>query len=219
MYARKQSKEMRPQILAAAIRDIQFAALITVADGAYHASHVPMVLKDSAEGFVLESHLARPNRHWTALDTPRASLAVFQGPQAYVSPSWYPAKREHGRVVPTWAYVAVHAHGTLERVDDPAWLMAHLADVTDANEAGRAHPWAMSDAPADFIPALARGVVGLRLVVERLEGVWKLNQHRSEADQAGMAEGLASTGQPGAAAIADLVRAELGRVRPPETEA
>ena len=218
MYARKQSKEMRPEVLAAAIRDIQFATLITVADGAYHASHVPMVLKDHGEGFLLESHLARPNRHWTALDAPRASLAVFQGPQAYISPSWYPAKREHGRVVPTWAYVAVHVHGRLERVDDQDWLMAHLADLTDANEAGRAHPWAMTDAPADLIPALARGVVGLRMVVERLEGVWKLNQHRSEADQAGMAEGLASTGRPGAAAIAELVRAELDRARSSEPE-
>ena len=96
--------------------------------------------------------------------------------------------------------------------------MAHLADLTDANEAGRAHPWAMTDAPDDFIPALARGVVGLRMVVERLEGVWKLNQHRSEADQVGMAEGLASTGQPGAAAIGELVRAELDRARSSKPE-
>jgi transcriptional regulator len=136
---------------------------------------------------------------------------VFQGPQAYISPAWYAAKAEHGKVVPTWAYVAVHAHGTLEVVNDAAWLMAHLADVTDMNEAGRPHPWALSDAPPDFIPALARGVVGLRFAVERLEGAWKLNQHRTVADQQTMVAGLEATGRPAEAAIAALVRAELAR--------
>jgi transcriptional regulator len=206
MYARTQSQETRPDVLAAAIREIRFAALVTVVDGAYHASHVPMVLKQTEAGFVLESHVARPNRHWRALDVPRASLAVFQGPQGYVSPGWYAAKREHGKVVPTWAYVAVHAHGTLEVVNDTDWLMAHLNELTTINEADRAEPWAMSDAPADFIPALARGVVGLRLSVERLEGAWKLNQHRSAEDQAGMVEGLLERGRPLDLALAEMIR-------------
>jgi transcriptional regulator len=211
MYARKQSKEERPEVLAAAIREIKFATLITAVDGSFHAAHVPMVLKEAAAGAVLESHVARANGLWKALDVARPALAVFQGPQAYISPAWYAAKAEHGKVVPTWAYVAVHAHGTLEVVNDAAWLMAHLADVTDMNEAGRPHPWALSDAPPDFIPALARGVVGLRFAVERLEGAWKLNQHRTVADQQTMVAGLEATGRPAEAAIAALVRAELAR--------
>lgn len=207
MYKPKQAREDDPAVLAAAIRSIQFATVVTAADGTYHASHMPMVLREAAEGWVLEGHVARGNGHWAVLPLP--SLAVFQGPQAYVSPAWYPAKREHGKVVPTWTYIAVHAHGMLEAVRDEGWLMAHLAALTDANEAGRAEPWAMTDAPGDYIAGMARAVVGLRLRVERLEGAWKLGQHRSAADRAGTVAGLEATGRPEDAAVAAAMRAKL----------
>src|SRR5262249_14648820 len=111
VYTPQHFEEKRPDVLARAIRDIQFALLVTAADGKYLASHLPMVLKEANGAFTLEAHVARPNEHWRALGSRPASLAVFQGPHTYVSPSWYESKRQHGKVVPTWNYVVVHAHG------------------------------------------------------------------------------------------------------------
>lgn len=193
-------------VLASAIRDIQFAALVTPTPDGIQATHVPMVVhpgKTAAET-VLETHVARPNPHWRAA-TDAPSLAIFQGPQAYVSPSWYPSKAEHGKVVPTWTYVTVHAHGRLEAIHDEAWLARHLDELTRQNEAGRDEPWEVTDAPPEFIGALSRGIVGLRLTLTRLEGAWKLNQHKTVADREGTARGLAQSGEMGArlAALAD----------------
>jgi transcriptional regulator len=217
LYAQAQFREERPDVLAQAIREIQLATLVTATSGAgYHASHLPMVLKRDGDRFVLEGHVARANEHWTVLrDGPRASLAVFQGPQAYVSPSWYESKRRHGKVVPTWNYIAVHAHGALATVEDEGWLLDHLNDLTRANEAGREHPWAVTDAPEDFIRNLARGIVGLRLVVERLEGSWKMAQHRPEGDRLGAIAGLSASARPGDAAVAAVMRG-LEVARAPE---
>ncbi len=204
MYAPQQFREERADVLTASIRDIGLAALATFAEGELHVSHVPMVLK---EGPVLETHVARPNGHWR-LGGP--TVAIFQGPQAYVSPSFYASKREHGRVVPTWNYVAVHAHGTLEAVDDAAWLRAHLDDLVREREGGRAQPWEVNDAPAEFIAKLAGAIVGLRLTVTRLEGAWKMIQHRSEGDRLGTIAGLAAEGSD----VADVMRAlEAARQR------
>lgn len=190
MYTRETSRETRPEVLKAAVRDIHFAMLVTPAEGEIFCSHLPMILVEDGEGLQLEGHLARGNPHWRALEGAMPSLAVFQGPQAYISPSWYATKRETGKVVPTWAYVAVHAHGSLSMIDDPAQLLDHLAQLTGRNEAGRSDPWSLDDAPGGFIPALSRGIVGVRLAVERLEGTWKLNQHRTDEDRNGMIEGL-----------------------------
>lgn len=138
------------------------------------------------------AHVARPNPHWERAGGP--TVAIFQGPQSYISPSWYPTKRGHGRVVPTWNDIAVHAHGTLEVVDDEAWPLAHLDDLTRENEDMRAAPWQVADAPAEFIRGFTRAIVGLRLRVTRAEGAWKLIQHRSEADRLGTIEGLEAEG-------------------------
>ena len=135
------------------------------------------------------------------------SLAVFQGPQTYVSPSWYESKRQHGKVVPTWNYVVVHAHGALEIVEDSDWLLAHLKDLVTANEGGREQPWSISDAPAEFIQSMTRAIVGLRLTVERLEGKWKMSQNRSQADRAGALAGLSASPKPADQAVAAIMRA------------
>jgi transcriptional regulator len=127
MYVPRQFREERPEILARAVRDIQLAALVTPGPEELHVTHLPMVLKEGGDGaWTLESHVARPNPHWRTAGAGAASVAIFQGPQSYVSPSWYATKREHGKVVPTWNYIAVHAHGMLEAVEDQAWLLAHL---------------------------------------------------------------------------------------------
>jgi len=190
MYVPRQFREERPEILADAVRDIGFAALVTPGPDGLHVSHVPMVLKEGEAGaWTLETHVARPNPHWKRAGA-GASVAIFQGPQSYVSPSWYATKREHGKVVPTWNYIAVHAHGALEAVEDHGWLLAHLNDLTRANEAGREHPWEVADAPEDFVHGLTRAIVGLRLQVARIEGAWKMIQHRSEGDRWGTIAGL-----------------------------
>lgn len=202
MYVPAQFREDRHDVLARAVRDVQLATLVTAGPEGLVASHLPMVLKEGAGGLRLESHVARQNGQWRAAGGPAHSLAIFQGPQAYVSPSHYESKRRHGKVVPTWAYIAVHATGPLEAVEEDAWIAAHLDDLTQANEGRRQEPWAVSDAPADFIRNLSRAIVGLVLRVERLEGAWKLNQHRPEDDRLGTIAGLAAGPDADARAIA-----------------
>ena len=205
MYIPQHFEEKRPDVLARAIREIQFALLVTAVDGAYLASHLPMVLKHADGALTLEAHVARANEHWKALRSKRASLAVFQGPQTYISPSWYETKRQHGKVVPTWNYVVVHAHGPLEIVEDRDWLLAHLKDLVTANESRRERPWAISDAPADFIDGMTRAIVGLRLTVDRLEGKWKMIQNRSQPDRLGTMTGLSASADAKDQAVAAIM--------------
>ena len=204
MYRPEAFAEDREDVLLDAIASIGLAALVTPGEGGIEASHVPMVARRGADGALgLETHVARANAHWRA--APAESLAIFQGPHAYVHPGWYPSKAETGKVVPTWTYIAVHAHGRLEAMTDEAWLRAHLDALTDAQEAARPEPWAVSDAPPRYIAGLSRGIVGLRLTVERLEGAWKVNQHKPEADRLGTRDGLAGAGPMGVA-LADVLR-------------
>jgi transcriptional regulator len=205
MYSRAEAREERADVLHAAIRSIRFGTLVVADDaGAPQAVHMPFVLKTDGDPR-LEAHVARANPIWRLLEHPRPALAMFQGPQAYVRPGWYPAKREHGKVVPTWAYVAVHARGpaaTMGMED----LLRHVRELSDQQEAGQAAPWSVDDAPEGFISALARGIVGVSLPIESLEGVWKLNQHRSDDDRAGMIVGLDGQGEAGARTLAEVMR-------------
>ncbi len=207
MYIPNQFREDRWPVLVEAMRDIRFASLVTAAGAEFHASHVPVLLRE-IEGIVtIEAHVARPNPHWRALSEPRPTLAIFQGPQAYVSPSFYASKREHGKVVPTWNYVIVEARGTMEAITDPEWLKVHLTDLTDASERDRDQPWAVSDAPGDFIQNLARALVGVRMTVESLEGSWKLIQHKPEADRRGTIAGLSASARDEDRQIATMMAA------------
>jgi len=188
MYVPAQFREQRREVLVGHMRAIRFALFVThTADGAYHATHAPTVVRDEGGTLFVETHFARQNKHLTALGAP--TLAVFQGPQAYISPSWYPGKAAHGKVVPTWNYVAIHAQGVTSALDGDA-LLAHLAAMTDENEAGRTAPWSVDDAPDGYVPRLARAIIGVRLTVETLTGSFKLAQHKPEADRVGAAEGL-----------------------------
>jgi transcriptional regulator len=211
MYVPDAFQETRPERLVAAMREIQFAALVTPVEGRIEITHAPMLLRDDGPQMVLESHVARGNPHWRALDEGAQSVAIFQGPQDYVSPSWYPSKSLHGKVVPTWVYIAVHAHGVLEPMQEEAWLRAHLERLTERNEAGRQAPWAVSDAPDGFVRSLSRGIVGLQLTVERLEGAWKVNQHKAPPDRAGTGRGLRQSGDAGHALAAALAERLEGR--------
>ncbi len=191
--------------IAATIRAARLAHFITATEAGVLATPLPLVLDETeGEHGVLYGHLARANPQWRepALGE---GLAVFMGPDAYITPSWYETKRETGKVVPTWNYVAVHAYGPVQFFDDAARLLAVVTRLTDLHEGERPAPWAVTDAPADFIQAQLRGIVGLRMPITRLEGKRKMSQNRPASDRAGVAAGLAESPRPAERAAAALV--------------
>jgi transcriptional regulator len=194
MYVPDMFREDRPDVLHDAVRRIGFATLIT---HGLEANHLPMLL----DGNVLRGHVARANPVWKA--GAGEALAIFLGPHAYVSPSWYPSKAETGKAVPTWNYITVHARGLINWVQEPDWLRAHVGALSDANEAGREQPWSITDAPASYVDGLVRAIVGFELTVTKFEGKWKLSQNRDDADHAGAREGLARDGHD---ALAQLMK-------------
>ncbi len=195
-------REERPEVMHALMRANPLATLITQQD-ALTADHIPMVLDVDDGKAVLRGHIAANNPlARSGVDTLDA-LAVFQGPHAYVSPSWYASKAEHGRVVPTWNYAAVHASGPMRFIRDADWLTEQLSALSDENERGRAEPWALSDAPEDYVAGLLRAIVGVELRITALSGVWKMSQNKRGADHFGVVTGLVDDG---ADDVAELVR-------------
>lgn len=193
MYRPKNSAIDDPNVLSAAIDQIGFGALVTFVDGAFETTYLPVVVKQTDTGFAIEAHCARANPHWKIAGQ-GTSMFMFQGPHAYVAGGLYPSKNDDGKVVPTWNYIVVHAHGALQAISDGDWLHAHLNELTDKNEAGRAEPWAVSDAPVAYVAALKRGIVGLRMDVSKFEGRWKLEQNASPKNRAGLVAGLSQEG-------------------------
>ncbi|MBB5687964.1 FMN-binding negative transcriptional regulator [Roseomonas alkaliterrae] len=209
MYTPPAFREDRPEVLRAIMRAARLALLVSAAPdgGAPEATHLPLLL-DEAEGphGTLYGHLAKANPQWKGLAAAGVARAVFPGPEAYVSPSLYAAKREHGRVVPTWNYVAVHAIGPVEVFEDPARLHAVVARLTDRHESARAEPWAVTDAPAPFVAGQLKGIVGIALRIGTLIGKRKLSQNRAEADREGVIAGLAASDDPADRAVAGAMR-------------
>ncbi|MBA4244772.1 MAG: transcriptional regulator [Pseudomonas sp.] len=161
------------------------------------ASHLPLLLEPGEGEFgTLYGHFARANGHWRDLAAGAEALVVFSGADAYVHPGWYAAKAEHGKVVPTWNYIAVHAWGQAEVFDEPERLLELVSRLSERHEQGRPQPWAVSDAPRDYIDSMLRAIVGFALPIRRLEGKWKLSQNRSSNDQAGVRTGLATSNNP-----------------------
>ena len=172
------------------------ALLTSAGPTGLQATHLPLLLMpEEGEFGTLYGHFARANPHWQTLAGQEA-LAVFSGPDAYVHPGWYPGKAEHGQVVPTWNYIAVHAWGQVETFDDTARLLELLTRLTARHEAGRPQPWPLEEAPAEYIERQLRAIVGFALPIRRLEGQWKLSQNRQAADHTGVREGLAASDNP-----------------------
>jgi transcriptional regulator len=203
MYLPRHFEEDRIEVAAELLRDHPFATLVSLAGDGLIATHLPLLWDPTPAPFgTLTGHFARPNPHGRETRPEVESLAIFHGPHAYVSPSWYASKREHGKVVPTWNYIAVHAYGSLRTIDDPEWLRAFVTRLTGLQEAGFADPWHVTDAPEAFVTNMLNGIVGLEMRVRRLEGKWKLSQNRSAADRAGVIEGLRTRADPGSLAVA-----------------
>jgi transcriptional regulator len=178
----------------ALMRARPFAALVSGSVAGLYASHLPTVLKEDGPYGVIECHLARANPHWTDLAEGSEALMIFQGPEGYITPNWYPSKALHGKTVPTWNFAAVHAYGRPEVMKERDWLLRHVTELTAQQERNEAKPWAPSDAPDTYIEGMLRGIVGFRFAITRLKGKWKMSQNREVQDQVGVVKGLNARG-------------------------
>jgi transcriptional regulator len=203
MYLPRAFEETRAEVLHALMRAHPFATLIAVQEGVPIANHLPLEWID--QGMCLQGHVARGNALATLDGAP--VLAIFHGPQGYVSPNWYPSKHETGREVPTWNYAVVQARGRLRVIEDAPWLHGLLARLTDRHEAGEALPWHMSEAPADHIAMLLRGVVGIEIAVDQVQGKFKLSQNHPARNRTGVVAGLRRRAQGDDEALAALMLA------------
>jgi transcriptional regulator len=212
MYLREQFSETRIEVLHGLIRAQPLATFVTIVDGVIAVDHMPCHLHANGGGLgVLRTHMPRANPVVSALGPATEAVAIFHGPQTYVSPSWYASKQEHGRVVPTWNYVVVHARGRPSIIDDTGWLLDHLAALTNEHEARQPKPWRVTDAPPEFTRRMATGLVGVELPVAALSGKWKVSQNRPRADRRGAAEGLRAQGDQRSLEMAELIEAAARR--------
>lgn len=212
MYRPKLFEENDPQQLLDFIGHHPLATLVSHDANGLCADHIPMLADVDADGTtLLRGHVARANPLWRNLGEGAPVLAIFQDAGAYITPSWYATKKQSGKVVPTWNYIAVHVEGTARAVDDPRWLRAFLTRLTDANESHRAEPWKITDAPEDYIAAQLRAIVGIELRAARLLGKWKVSQNRPATDVDTVIAGLQELGDPAAQRMAAAVEARRPR--------
>ena len=207
MYTPRVNAEDDVSVLRQFVRSNPLCALVTTTGNGLLATHIPVVLHERAEGFgILRCHVARANSQWRDFLPDHEALAIFTGPQHYISASWYPGKKSHGKEVPTWNYVAVHVYGRLRAIEDTDWLLEHVTSLTDQQEATSEVPWKVSDAPHDFIVKQTHGIVGLELDVTRVEGRWKVSQNRSDDDALAVIDGLERLNTPASEVMRELVR-------------
>ncbi|MES2959633.1 MAG: FMN-binding negative transcriptional regulator [Pseudomonadota bacterium] len=206
MYLPKHFAQPDREQLARLMAAHPLATLVSRTDDGFSADHIPLMYDPSqGEHGLLRGHVARANPLWRAA-AGSAVLAVFSGPQAYITPSWYAAKSTNAKVVPTWNYAVVHAQGPLRAIEDADWLHRLVSDLTRRHEEPRAHPWQVSDAPEDYVQQMLRAIVGIEIPLTSLVGKWKVTQNRSEADRLGVAAGLGNEVGDDAAQMAALIR-------------
>ena len=206
MYLPEAFREDRPEVLREFVQRHPLGALVCVTPEGLTANHLPMVVSGGEPGEVLlRGHLARANSLWKSLAPDAPVLVIFGGADHYITPSWYPAKQEHGKVVPTWNYSVVHAHGTVRFVDDKGQKLEHVSALSDLHEASRSEPWAVSDAPAAYIDSHLAGIVVFEIRVTRWIGKFKASQHRPDNERQAVLQGLEEAGVP-AADRAEVIR-------------
>jgi len=189
-----------------------FAALVSHDADGLIATHLPTVTRQEDEALFIECHVARPNPHWKRLaaDPDAESMMIFSGPDAYIRPGWYPSKAEGGKTVPTWNYAIIHAYGRPEVIHDGAWLLRHVTELSAQQESPYQVPWKPGDAPAHYIAALIRGIVGIRFSVSRFDAKAKMGQNRDARDALGAADGLAARAEGADLAVSAMMRAARG---------
>jgi transcriptional regulator len=210
MYQPAHFREDDPAVQHALIRAHPLGLLVTAGASGLEANPIPFILDASAE--LLQGHLARPNTQWQNFDPAVEALVVFQGPEAYITPSWYATKAATGKVVPTWNYAIVQVHGRLRAIEDHDWLRTQIEALTRSQEDRRDHGWQVADAPVPYVDAQIRGIVGVEIAITRIEGKWKVSQNRPENDRAGVVDGLRHGADEAGMAMAELV-AERSKVR------
>jgi len=207
MYLPGHFEETRIDILHQLIRERSLATLVTLGSNGLNANHIPFELAPEPGPLgTLRGHVAWANPLWHDFSKDIDALVIFHGPQAYVSPSWYPTRQATGEVVPTYNYIVVHAYGRLQIIDDPRWLRSLVSRLTERFEAARAEPWHVTDAPDGFIENQLRAIVGLEIAISKLLGKWKASQNRPEADREGVVKGLSESNDADSLALAELVR-------------
>lgn len=206
MYLPKHFEESRVEVLQDLIRAHPLATLVALSSNGLVANHIPLqcVSGSSALG-TLQGHVARANPLCRDFDENLEILAIFQGADSYISPSWYATKQETGRVVPTWNYVVVHAHGSLRIIDNANWLRAQIESQTKQHEAALPRPWAVADAPRDYLDKMISAIVGIEITITRLSGKWKVSQNQPSANRASVIEALRRKGGDGSKTMADLI--------------
>lgn len=206
MYQPPHFREDRLEIQHRFIRSHPLGLLVTAGHSGLLANPIPFLLDDGASPHgTLQAHLSRANPQWRDVESGEEALVIFQGVDAYITPGWYETKRETGKVVPTWNYAIVQAYGRVTVMDDPAWVMRQIVALTAQQEAPLSEPWAVGDAPEDFVAAQLKGIVGIEIEITRIEGKWKVSQNRPEADRRGVSEGLRGQADAGSQAMAELV--------------
>lgn len=215
MYLPQHFAEPRIDVMHTLMRANPLATLVTLSSAGLDANHIPLQLVAGSSPFgTLQGHVARANPLWRDFDEKVEVLCVFQGPDGYISPSWYATKKEHGKAVPTWNYAVVHAHGKLRIIDDAGWLRAQIEALTTQHEAALPQPWAVGDAPADYTEKMIAAVVGIEITITRLAGKWKVSQNQPAENQTGVIEALRHNGRAESAAMADLVEARAKTAEP-----
>jgi transcriptional regulator len=212
MYVPRFHAVEEEQEVRAMVAGVGSAQLVTVGPDGYPLA---TLLPVAWEGDTVTAHMARANPHWTEIGDGSPALLVVAGPQAYISPSWYASKAEHGRVVPTWNYSTVHLTGWARVREDADWLRAAVDDLVERHEAHREVPWSTLDAPENYIRGQLRAIVGIEITVERVEGKAKLSQNRSAADQQGVIDGLRQERSPSALEVAEQMSAHLQESQDP----
>ena len=206
MHVPKHHEETDLTVLHALVKSHPLGAWVTQGDGELLANHIPFLLDPSrGEHGTLVGHVARVNRVWQSFSTTVNSVVIFQGPEAYITPSWYPSKHAHGKAVPTWNYAVVHAHGLPRAIKDRDWLFQHITQLTDTHEGDQALPWKVSDAPQDFTERLLSAIVGIEIPITKLVGKWKVSQNRPEPDKLGVVAGLLARDDAQSKEMASLV--------------
>ncbi|MEV4782768.1 FMN-binding negative transcriptional regulator [Burkholderia sp. LMU1-1-1.1] len=190
MHCPSMFREERLDVLHNLISAHPLATLITAGSNGLMANLIPFTLHVGGEHGILRAHLARGNKQLDALREGAEALVIFQGPECYVTPSWYPSKAENGKVVPTWNFAMVQARGNPQVFDDATWVRAQIDEMTNNHESQRERPWKVSDAPEDFIAAQLKAIVGIEIAISSIEGKWKVSQNRLPADRQGVIDGL-----------------------------
>ena len=212
MYLPAHFAETRPEALHAAMSAHPLATLVSMSGRGLEANPIPLLLKpDTGNLGELWGHVARANPLWREHPADVEVLAVFQGAQSYVSPNWYPTKQEQHKVVPTWNYVTVQARGKLRVMDDAAWVLDLVSTLTATHEATQPRPWSVADAPPDYIAAMLKAIVGIRIEITELSGKWKVSQNQPQINREGVVSALAARSDDMARAMAAAVAAGTGR--------